>query len=126
MNEPDYADLGKDLEGGVLDHTGDWEDIATSLYRAYARGVAAGREERDRLRRFAETMMQDAWSGGCDGGDVQDAAEQQGVIVPVEGGYDPEKHHDPSGCCEPGDTFYVMAWNDEPALPSARARDDES
>ena len=41
--------------------------------------------------------------------DVQQWAEEHGVLEPVEGGFDPEVHIDLTGCCEPGDPFFMVA-----------------
>jgi hypothetical protein len=40
-----------------------------------------------------------------DGGEIQDIAEQLGLIVKTK--YDPAIHG-PSDCCEPGDDWYVF------------------
>ena len=40
--------------------------------------------------------------------DVQDWAEETGIIAKIPGGFDPEKHTDTIGCAEPGDDWYQM------------------
>jgi len=60
----------------------------------------------DRYERFIERILEMAWNGSLDGGDVQDEAEKRGVIAAIEGGYNPEEHYDQSGYLEPGDKFY--------------------
>lgn len=68
--------------------------------------------EVERLRTFSQWIMEsECW--GLDGGDVQDKALELGIIKAEPGGFDPERHHDATGCCEPGDTFYRVAWADE-------------
>lgn len=55
---------------------------------------------------FARKAMESWPYGGLDGGDLQDLAEQHGLIVAAPGGYDPTKHG-PCDCgCEPGDPYY--------------------
>lgn len=41
--------------------------------------------------------------------DIIPLAEQCGLIEKVE--FDPEIHNDTSGCCEPGDDFWI--WKEE-------------
>lgn len=65
----------------------------------------------ERLKSFARRCVEDSFEGyGFDGGDVQDLAEELGLIVPVRGGYDPEKHGE-SDCAEPGDPWCM--WCEE-------------
>ena len=44
--------------------------------------------------------------GDIDGFDLQDIAEKHNVIVPIPGGYDPEKHGDDEWGAEPGDPYF--------------------
>ena len=66
---------------------------------------------------FAKAILTKYWDGDCgdiDGMDVQDLAEEHGVIVKVP--YDPEKHGEEGGSefgIEPGDDWYVPAWKEE-------------
>lgn len=65
--------------------------------------------ERNALKGFAEYMIDIAFSGGgLDGGGIQDAAEEYGLLRPEA--YDPDRHEpeDPS-IFEPGDTIYVYS-----------------
>lgn len=68
------------------------------------------RAENAQLRAFAEKIVEETcwgvYSSDLDGGTVQDIALKCGVICEVPGGFDPEQHHDATGACEPGDTFY--------------------
>jgi hypothetical protein len=51
---------------------------------------------------FAKNMLECVWEGGdIDSFTAQDVAEGLGIIVAVEGGYDPDKHG-PSDWAEPG------------------------
>ena len=48
-------------------------------------------------------------NGDIDGFDLQDIAEKHNVIIPIPGGYDPEKHGDEDGDefgLEPGDPYF--------------------
>ncbi len=57
------------------------------------------------LREFARVLLEQTYEGlSLCGVDVQELAEQHGLIVEVPGGYDPEQH--PSSDCDPGDTYY--------------------
>jgi hypothetical protein len=65
--------------------------------------------ELEQLKAFARELLRDAWEG-FDGADiVQEAALKHGLILPVEGGFNPAVHRDPNGDAEPGDTWYVFA-----------------
>ena len=81
----------------------------------FAPAPAAGEPtELERLRAFAGDMIESSW-GGPDDEDVWTAGEKHGLFVKIPGGFDPEKHHDHSGCAEPGDDFYRLAWEPEAA-----------
>lgn len=41
--------------------------------------------------------------------DIQDMAENYGTLIPIEGGFDPDKHIDVTGACERGDPFFNVA-----------------
>ncbi len=66
--------------------------------------------EIERLRDFvAWALREGAWSGGdLNGGDIQDIAEQNGLIRKVP--YDPDAHGPNDVDAEPGDDWYVLAW----------------
>ena len=58
----------------------------------------------DRLRAFAKDVIQLAWDGSIDGGDVQEIALKHNLIKPEI--YDPARHGDMEAV--PGeDTIYV-------------------
>ena len=75
--------------------------------------IAELEAEVERLRKFAEHALgQYCWGyAEPDGADLQEEAERLGLIVEVEGGFDPEKHHDNTGCAEPGCGWYEVAWS---------------
>ena len=60
---------------------------------------------------FSKAVMEH-WPGyDLDGGDLQDLAEKFGLITPVEGGFDPDKHHDDDHYgAEPGDPWYTINY----------------
>lgn len=69
--------------------------------------------ERDRLRKFVEwAVSESAFSGyGLDGGDVQDKAEELGLLVEI--GYD-DVLDEGAGAeygIEDGDSWYMLAWD---------------
>jgi hypothetical protein len=72
------------------------------------RELIARREADEKLRAFAHTVMDWAFTGyDPDGGDIQDAAEKHGLVAKVE--YDPVRHSLPEwleGEVEPGDAYY--------------------
>ncbi|WP_297843003.1 hypothetical protein [uncultured Roseibium sp.] len=55
------------------------------------------------LERFCEGDLE------IDMADVQEWAVKAGVLIPVEGGFNPERHIDVTGYMEPGDEFYSVA-----------------
>lgn len=66
-------------------------------------------DERRRLAIFASWVIRSAWTGDeIELGEIQDKAEQLGLIVPVEGGYDPERHGE-DDFAEPGDPYFELA-----------------
>lgn len=72
-----------------------------------------------RYEKFIGIVLEAVWSGSCE---MQDEAEECGIIAPVDGGYDPEEHaSDHADCLEPGDLFYmpVPATSPLPALRRA-------
>ena len=74
---------------------------------------AALRAEVERLLPWAKLgrAVMDGWPdyGDLDGGQLQDLAEKAGVLVPVEGGYNPEIHGDADyNGAEPGDEWFMM------------------
>jgi len=58
---------------------------------------------------FTRWLLEHFWDGCPDECDIQDRLVELGILVEVPGGFDPETHYDPSGCAEPGDTFYMPA-----------------
>lgn len=56
---------------------------------------------------FGKDVM-GAWpTGDVDGFYLQDLAEKHHIILPVDGGFDPEKHDDTYAVCpEPGDPWF--------------------
>lgn len=63
---------------------------------------------------FARHIMKD-WPEGydIDGMDLQEMAIKHGILVEIEGGFDPEKHDCPYGS-EKGDPWYQLVWHKEP------------
>ena len=71
-------------------------------------------DERRRLTAFARWIIQEmCFEGGrTDGGEVRDKAVELGLLVEIEGGWDPEKHdteHWSSDYMEPGDPYFELA-----------------
>ena len=66
---------------------------------------------------FGRAVMENWPEGDLDGFALQDAAKKFGVIVPVDGGFDPEKHSDVFGCAEPGDPWFLINF------PTVRKKD---
>ena len=66
--------------------------------------------QNERLRRFAGwAIMEGPFQGyDLDGGSVQDAAQEHGLIAEVPGGYDPDVHAEED--LERGDTYYTLAF----------------
>ena len=46
--------------------------------------------------------------GDIDGFDLQVMAEKAGVLIAVDGGFDPAIHHDPMGDAEAGDDWFQI------------------
>lgn len=62
-----------------------------------------------KLKAFARHVIRECVWNACEcGGDLQDVAEEMGLIESVPGGYDPVKHGENIDA-EPGDTYYVFA-----------------
>ena len=60
------------------------------------------------LGAFARYVVETMWETlDVDGGDLQDRAIELGIIVPVPGGFDPDKHHSEWNS-ERGDPWYVL------------------
>ena len=94
---------------------GDNSDSPTALL-ALAREVserrAAEADEIRRLREFAAKIIGEwSWGHELDGGDVQDMAEQLGLLVKVE--HDWETCADEGCPCEGGEWIYWLAWSEE-------------
>lgn len=71
-------------------------------------------DERQRLAVFARWIIQQMCFevGRIDGGDVQDKAVELGLLVEVEGGWDPDKHdteHWSHDFMDPGDPYFELA-----------------
>ena len=80
--------------------------------RNHAPYCAAGRDDqRRRLAIFASWVIRAAWDDSeIEHAEIQDRAEKLGLIVSVEGGYDPDKHGD-DDFAEPGDPYFeLVAW----------------
>jgi hypothetical protein len=60
---------------------------------------------------FAKAVLQD-WPEPCDldSADMVQMAITHGVLVPVAGGFDPDKHECPYDMSEKGDPWYYPAW----------------
>lgn len=60
------------------------------------------------MAKFVDWALSEGSWDGCDlnGGDVQDKAEQLGLLVRTK--YDPEVHGN-SDCAEPGDDWFELA-----------------
>jgi len=60
---------------------------------------------------FAKDVLAE-WPEGFDREaiEIQQMAIKHGLLVPVEGGFDPEQHECPHGCSEAGDPWYFDVW----------------
>lgn len=84
--------------------------VAAALY---AQKLADVIEERDRLRQFVGRFIQEhAWGREPepDGGDVQDAAQDLGIIVKVA---HPQPCENEACNCEGSDYLFYLAWSEE-------------
>jgi hypothetical protein len=63
---------------------------------------------------FGRAVMENWPYGDVDGGDLQDLAEQHGLIRRVPGGFDPDVHEDELGMADPGDSWFVLAYQVKP------------
>jgi len=70
------------------------------------------REERTRLRAFAGSILEGGWDVP-DYEDVWTLGQKHGLFVRIPGGFDPERHHDATGCLDRGDDFFRLAWEPE-------------
>jgi len=60
---------------------------------------------------FGMAIMQNWPAGDVDGGELQDLAEKFNIILPCEGGFDPDRHSDDFGVCpEKGDPWYMRNY----------------
>ena len=90
-------------------HSAKWRVTCRDPIHDLADRAEAMRDALERYRQFADDIMEAVWeSGGVDGGWLQDHAEEGGIIVKVPGGFNPSKHNDWGGVCEPGDPFYML------------------
>lgn len=62
---------------------------------------------------FGRAVMSHWPDSAPDGFDLQALAERYRVILPVDGGFDPEKHADLWGCAEPGAPWYECNYKTE-------------
>jgi hypothetical protein len=81
--------------------------------------LASAEEEKaavnDRLIAFAKECFEEAWQGGDLSGDhIQDLGVRFGLLSKTK--FDPEKHNDPDGIAEAGDTWYE--YTDAMSAPS--------
>ena len=61
---------------------------------------------------FGKAIMSNWPHGDVDGCELQDLAEQFNVIVPCEGGFDPNKHMDIDCVCpEKGDPWFLPNYD---------------
>jgi len=62
---------------------------------------------------FTRTIMQRNFKyvGWCEDLDFMGVAIKYNIMVPVEGGYDPEKHFDPEGVAEKGDAWFELNYD---------------
>lgn len=79
-----------------------------------------------KLRAFAKHALERSWEGlDMDSCEIQEVALEHGLIHEVEGGFDPELHHDRGLGLEPGDGFYefttVMQDRESPAEEASDA-----
>lgn len=84
------------------------ETRLNARHEADAARIKELEEGREKLAEFARLMIGEvSWAGSSiDGGDIQDRAEKLGLIAPVPGGYDPDKHGPNDYDAEPGDIWY--------------------
>jgi len=77
---------------------------------AFAERHAREAVERDRSKRdaFLDWYFDCFWDSTPDEIEVQEKATELGLLVKVA--YDPEEHHDATGCCEGGDDFYEYTF----------------
>ena len=62
---------------------------------------------------FGVAIM-DAWPEyDVDSSELHKLAIEYDLIIPVEGGFDPEKHIDNEDICEPGDDWFLFNWKEE-------------
>jgi hypothetical protein len=60
---------------------------------------------------FAREIMQFWPWGDVDGFALQEMAVKHGLLAEVEGGFDPDKHDDPTGACDRGDSFFLRTYD---------------
>ena len=84
--------------------------------------AAEALEAVERYEKFIDMVLAAVWNSTCE---MQDEAEECGIIAPVEGGYDPEKHaSEHADCLEPGDPFYMQV-PEYSVMPTLRAAVEE-
>lgn len=64
-------------------------------------------------QQFAVEIMEDWPYGDVDGGDLQDIAVKYGLLVRVEGGFNPDVHEDVDCIAEPGDPWYLINYSEK-------------
>ena len=62
--------------------------------------------------KFGMSIMANWPTGDVEGGELQYLAVENHILLPVEGGYDPDNHDDEHGCAEPGDPWFVYNYVD--------------
>jgi len=89
------------------------QDVTAKCRAAFAEKDATIRAQAAEIERcvkreaFVEWFFSDFWNRGVpDEYEAQDKAVECGILKPIPGGFDPNEHHDASGCAEPGDEFF--------------------
>ncbi len=59
---------------------------------------------------FGKAVMKLWPEGGVDGFELQELAEKHKIILPVPGGFDPDKHTDDFGCAEAGCSWFELNY----------------
>lgn len=98
---------GRNLEPHVVQCADEFA-ILREQRDAGKKRIAELEREAKNLREFARWAIREGSWQALDlyGGDIQNMAEELGLIAEVPGGYDPDQHGESD--VEPGDTFYVF------------------
>lgn len=59
---------------------------------------------------FAKDAMRSWPDADLDANDLEQFAINHGLLIEVEGGFDPAKHECPFGLSEKGDQWFQLAW----------------